>query len=190
MLALRDVNSSPDPDAQTPVIKPDYPRRLIPFSLTDQEGRAVTREDLRGKFVVVDFVLTSCTLTCPFVNAHMQEIARATAGREDVRLVSLTLDPAGDTAAVLANYARGLHADARKWSFLTGDAATMRALVGTSFLPPDTRGEFSYMPGNFAHTQRIVLVDKEGNVMSYFDGLNQQVAAMVLRSIDGGEAGR
>ena len=171
-----------DPDAKTPVIAPDYPRELTAFSLTDQSGHAVTQQDLAGKIVVVDFIFTTCSSTCPYVNAQMEKIQQATPG-QPVRLVSITLDPADDNAGVLARYAPQFRADPARWSFLTGDKDTIHNLVGTSFLPPDTTGEFSYMPGNFAHVQRIVLVDQRGNIVSYFDGLNSNAAEAVLAQI-------
>jgi cytochrome oxidase Cu insertion factor (SCO1/SenC/PrrC family) len=162
-----------DPDAQTPVILPDHPRHLADFSLTDQQGRTVTAHDLQGKIVLVDFIFTSCSVTCPYVNAQMEKIQQATTGNSNVRLLSLTLDPDDDTVDVLAKYAVGFGADPHRWSFLTGDTAAIHELVGTSFLAQDTTGEFSYMPGNFANTQRIVLLDPTGRVVCYFDGLNQ-----------------
>ena len=81
-----------------------------------------------------------------------------------LRLLSLTLDPDDDTVDVLAKYAVGFGADPNRWSFLTGDTAAIRELVGTSFLAQDTTGEFSFMPGNFANTQRIVLVNQAGRI--------------------------
>jgi cytochrome oxidase Cu insertion factor (SCO1/SenC/PrrC family) len=171
-----------DPDANTPVIAPDYQRQLTDFSLTDQAGHSVTRADLAGKIVVVDFIFTSCSVTCPYVNAQMEKIQRATEGKP-VRLLSITLDPADDSAPVLARYAPEFNADPARWSFLTGDKGVIHDLVGTSFLTPDTTGEFAYMPGNFAHVQRIVLVDPSGKVVSYFDGLNQNAADAVLAQI-------
>jgi len=171
-----------DPDTNTPVIAPDYPRQLTEFSLTDQAGHAVTQKDLAGQIVVVDFILTSCSTTCPYVNAQMEKIQQATPG-QPVRLVSITLDPAGDSAPVLARYAPQFNADPARWSFLTGDKDVIHHLVGTSFLPPDTTGEFSYMPGNFAHVQRIVLVAPSGRIVSYYDGLNQNAADAVLAQI-------
>jgi len=169
-------------EADPLVIKPDYARHLVDFSLTDQNGHAVTRQDLQGKIVAVNFVFTSCSIVCPYVNAQMEKIQAATAGDADVRLLSLTLDPGDDMVGVLAKYAPKYHASSR-WSFLTGDQTVMRNLVGTSFLPPDTTGEFSYMPGNFAHTQRIALVDKSGQVVTYFDGLNDGAGDAAIEQI-------
>jgi cytochrome oxidase Cu insertion factor (SCO1/SenC/PrrC family) len=184
MSTLRSSSSTPgpDPDAQTPVILPDHPRGLIDFALTDQLNRTITRADLRHKIVLVDFLFTSCSITCPYVNAQMEKIEQTTKGRP-VRLISLTLDPVDDTVAVLSGYAPSYGADPARWSFLTGDESVIHRLVATSFLPPDTTGAFSYMPGNFAHVQRIVLIDKSGKIVSYFDGLNPKAADTILPQI-------
>jgi hypothetical protein len=39
------------------------------------------------------------------------------------------------------------------------------------------------MPGNFAHTQRIALLDKSGHLVEYFDGLNQNAGDAVVQEI-------
>jgi protein SCO1/2 len=183
MFDLQHPYVAPDPDAQTPVIPPDYPRHLVDFSLIDQSGRAFTRQDLDGKIVVVNFVFTSCSAVCPYVNAQMEKVQQLTSGQPDVRLLSLTMDPVDDTAPVLASYGQGYGQDINRWSFLTGDPTEMRRLVGASFLPPDTTGQFAYMPGNFAHTQRIALLDKSGHLVEYFDGLNQNAGDAVVQEI-------
>ncbi len=183
MFALRGVNSVPDPDAHTPVIAPDYPRQLIDFSLIDQSGHPLSKKDLDGKILVVNFVFTSCSTVCPKVNAQMAKIQQLTDGQSDIRLLSLALDPIDDTPPVLSKYGQIFGQDRTRWSFLTGDESGMRRLVGVSFLPPDTTGEFSYMPGNFAHTQRIALVDPQGHLVKYFDGLNPEAAGAVAEEI-------
>jgi protein SCO1/2 len=183
MFALKSSSSPSDPDAQTPVIAPDYPRHLVDFSLVDQSGHAFTRKELDGKIVVVSFVFTSCAVVCPYVNAQMEKVQQLTAGQSDVRLISLTMDPVDDTAPILARYGQSYGQNASRWSFLTGDETEMHRLVGASFLPPDTTGEFAYMPGNFAHTQRIALVDTKGHLVEYFDGLNQEAGDALVQEI-------
>jgi protein SCO1/2 len=183
MFVLQHPSTPSDPDSQTPIIKPDYPRHLIDFSLVDQSGRVITRKDLVGKIVVVNFVFTSCAAVCPYVNAQMEKIQQLTAGQPDVRLVSLTMDPVDDTPSILERYGQNYGQDINRWSFITGNEAEMHRLVGASFLPPDTTGEFAYMPGNFAHTQRIALVDSQGHLVEYFDGLNQNAGDAVVEEI-------
>ena len=50
---------------------PDHPRRLVDFNLTDRSGRSVTQAELAGKFLVVNFVFTGCSLSCRAVNDRM-----------------------------------------------------------------------------------------------------------------------
>lgn len=158
------------------------PRPLADFQLTERSGRAVNRDDLAGKFLVVNFVFTGCSLTCLAVNDRMSEIQSATAAMPDVQLVSLSVDPASDTPAALTEFAARFKADAERWWFLTGDKAELYRLIESSFIarPPggDTR-----IPGGFAHTDRIMLVDQGGNVCASFNGLKNDVAARVIDEI-------
>ena len=186
MFALNHQGITPEApldEVQPLVIAPDHPRQLVDFSLTDQNGRAVTRADLDGKFLVVSFLFTSCSLTCPRVSQQMAEIQQLTTHQPDVRLVSLTVDPEDDTVPVLAKYGERFGADTNRWLFLTGDDAMLHNLIGTSFLAPDTNDAFAYMPGNFANIERIALVDPQGRVRNYFDGLDSSAPESVVREI-------
>ncbi|MGH7993956.1 MAG: SCO family protein, partial [Limisphaerales bacterium] len=170
-------------DTQPLVIPPDHPRQLVNFSLTDQTGRTVTRVDLNGKFLVVSFLFTSCSLTCPIVSRQMADIQQLTTNQPDVQLVSLTVDPDDDTVPVLATYGKRFGADTNHWLFLTGDNAVIHNPIGASFLSLDTNDAFAYMPGNFADIERIALVDPQGRVRNYFDGLGNGAAEAVAREI-------
>ena len=162
---------------------PDHPRHLVEFNLTDRSGRSVTQADLAGKFLVVNFVFTSCSLSCRAVNDRMEEIQRLVADASDVRLVSLTVDPRSDTPSVLAKFADGYHADTNRWLFLTGDKAELYRVIETSFIPksPELEG---LIPGGFSSTDRIMLVDPEGNVWASFDGLRRNAASAVVAEIE------
>lgn len=164
-------------------IKPDHSRRLVDFSLTDRTGRTVTRAELAGKILVVDFLLTSCSLTCPEVNRRMAEIQQRTADQPDVRFVSLTVDPRTDTPAALMKFGERFGADTNRWLMLTGDKAVLHGLIATSFLTQDLNDPFTYMPGNFSGTERLAVVDARGNVQSYFDGLRPETTAAVIAEI-------
>ena len=139
---------------------------------------------MNGKFLVVSFLFTSCSLTCPVVNRHMAEIQQLTTNQPDVKLVSLTVDPHDDTTAVLAKYGERFGADTNRWLFLTGEKTVLYDLMRTSFLALDLGDSFSYMPGNFSHTERIAVVDPRGQVQAYFDGLNDGVESAVVAEIN------
>jgi cytochrome oxidase Cu insertion factor (SCO1/SenC/PrrC family) len=168
----------------THVIQPDKARQLPNFALTNATGGTVTRAEFKGKILVVSFLLTSCSLTCPEVTKHMTEIQGLTASQPDVRLVSLTVDPRDDTVATLAKYGEKYGADTNRWLFLTGEKTVLYNVISTSFLDQDLNDPFVYMPGNFSHTDRVAVVDSHGRTQAYFDGLREDVAASVMAEIN------
>jgi protein SCO1/2 len=179
----QDASTDNLPDSKPAFIQPDHPRSLVDFALVDSAGRPVTRADLNGKILVVDFLFTSCSLTCPAVNAQMAQIQQLTANQPDIKLVSITVDPRDDTPAVLQKYGTRFGADTNRWVFLTGNKTALYDLIGKSFLAQDANDPFGYMPGNFSHTERIAVMDARGNLRGYFDGLNQNAAGAVIEEI-------
>ena len=164
-------------------LPPDKERQLVNFVFTDSSGREVKRDDMRGKILAVSFLFTSCSLTCPEVSKRMAEIQKLTAGAPDVRLLSLTVDPRSDTPPVLAKWGARFGADTNHWNLLTGDQAQLHFVIGTSFLATETNNPFNSMPGNFGGTDRIAVVDKQGRVRAFFDGLRIETPAAVVAEI-------
>jgi protein SCO1/2 len=80
----------------------EYARTL---SLTDQDGRARTLGDFKGKVVVVFFGYTQCPDVCPTTMAEVAEVKRSLGADGDkVQGVFVTVDPERDTAALLKAY--------------------------------------------------------------------------------------
>jgi cytochrome oxidase Cu insertion factor (SCO1/SenC/PrrC family) len=152
-------------------ILPDKERTLGEFSLTDENG------------LVVSFLFTGCALTCPEVTQRMAEIQQLTATNDDVRLVSLTVDPRSDTPPVLAKWGARFGADTNRWYFLTGNKPVLHGLIAQSFLAQDNSDPFNSMPGNFTGTERIAVVDQHGRTRIYFDGLQPETSAAVVAEI-------
>lgn len=162
---------------------PPHPRRhLTDFTLIDRTGRIVTRAALTNHVLVVNCVFTSCSLSCRAVNDRMAEIQERVADQPDVRLVSLTVDPRTDTPPVLARFADRYRADTNRWLFLTGEKAGLYYLLRTSFLTP-AKELAGIVPGGFADTDRIFLVDARGEVREVFDGLKPGTPQEVVTAI-------
>lgn len=170
-------------NVESRLIPPDHPRQLADFCLIDRTKRAVTRSDLEGKILVVDFLFASCSLTCPAVNNEMAKIQQLTMNLPDVKLVSLTVDPRDDTPGALNKYSGRFGANTNRWLFLTGEKSVIYNLIETSFLTQGLNDPFSYMPGNFSHTERIAIVGAHGRLRGYFNGLNQNTAAAAVKEI-------
>lgn len=97
--------------------------RFADVSLLDQDGMPVRLEqDLVGDhLVVMGFIYTSCTTVCPVVSSIMSKVQQQLGGRvgEEIRLVSISVDPQRDDAKRLAGYARAFQ-HGPGWSWLTG----------------------------------------------------------------------
>ena len=113
----------------------DLPRLwAVPdFALIERNGQSVTRADLLGKAWIASIIFTHCAEECPLVSNHMARLQETFTAEPDVRLVSITVDPAYDTPEVLTRYAQSFAAQPRRWLFLTGDKATIYRLVREGF---------------------------------------------------------
>jgi len=164
--------------------EPNPPRRLEAFTLTDQTGQTVTQADVAGKFAIVNFVHTSCSISCLEVNRQMATVQQLTAGQDDVRLLSLTVDPRTDTPPVLAEFGAKFGADSNRWHLLTGEKAALYELIETSFLKRDEQSQPSPMPGGFQDVDYIAVVDRAGNVRRYFSGMKATAPAAIVKFLD------
>ena len=174
------------PSDATPIKSqlPDQLRQLGAFTFTDQTGRPVTQAEVAGKFAVVNFIHTSCSISCLQVNQQMAEVQRLTAGQDDVRLLSFTVDPRTDTPPVLAEFGRKFGTDAARWSMLTGSKAELYALIETSFLKREPLARDNPMPGGFLDADRIAVVDRTGQVRRYFDGMRSETPAVIVKFLN------
>jgi protein SCO1/2 len=102
------------------------PARAADFTLTDQNGAPFHMGSTDGKVVVLTFLYTHCTDTCPFLALKLKEAAAqlgADAGR--TVFVAVTTDPARDTQKVIADYSRAVGLS-DTWHFLTGSLPSVQ----------------------------------------------------------------
>lgn len=157
---------------------------LPDFELTDQSGAAFTKESLRDKIWVSNFMFTSCPTVCPMLTQRMSLIADRVAHLSEVHLLSFSVDPETDTPEVLARYAAGYSVDHNQWSFLTGDPAIMKAAIEEGFKvsmggPIDRKDLSSVM-----HGTRFVLGDGDGNIRGYYDVETDAGIDLLIHEID------
>ena len=94
--------------------------------LVTQDGKTVHfySDLLKGKMVVINFIYTKCTDSCPMETAKLAQVQRLLGDRvgRDVFFYSISIDPQRDTPAELKGYADKFHVKPG-WLFLTGDKA-------------------------------------------------------------------
>lgn len=146
---------------------------LPAFELEDTAGQTVSRSNLEGVVWVADFGLTRCRGICPVLAKRMGEIqagVKADPELGGVQLFTIAVDPAHDTREVLAAYAEEVGADPGRWNFLRSDQATVWTLVreGFGFAVGESIGDETTP---IMHTQKMVLVDRQGRVRGFYDGM-------------------
>ncbi len=75
------------------------------FKLTDHQGRMRQLADFKGQVVIVFFGYTQCPDVCPTTLSAMREVMTRLGDSADrVQVLFVSLDPARDSAEVLAQY--------------------------------------------------------------------------------------
>lgn len=134
------------------------------FTLTDQDGRAISDQDLRGKTWIAAFIFTSCADTCPMMSHKMQSLQSAI-DDPNVKLVSFTVDPERDSPEVLKKYAKRFNADSRRWLFLTGTPQQMKEV--NAGMHVDVTQATANTP--LQHSTHFFLIDAKGHIRGIFD---------------------
>jgi protein SCO1/2 len=138
------------------------------FQLVEsRSGRLVGPADFRGKICVYDFIFTNCKGPCPVMAVNMGELYRIYKSSEKVQFISISVDPERDTLEALKEYAALQGVDDDRWVFLRGPIDTVAYICENEFmLSADD------LPGG--HTTKFILVDRQGLIRSYHDGLSEE----------------
>jgi len=128
--------------------------RAANFTLGDQEGRSVSLADSAGRVRVIVFLRSRCRSTCP---VSVQTIRGALddlgAGRGDVDVLGISVNPREDTRAHVRRFLRIGHAGGFL-HYLVGSRAALRPVWKRYGIHPETKNE--------DHTAFVLLVDRRG----------------------------
>ena len=149
------------------------------FSLTERSGRTFNSSELKGKLWIADFVFTHCAGPCPLISGEMKRLQEQFKGRNDIRLVSFSVDPERDTPEVLSAYADRYGADPARWIFLTGEKAHVFDIIQRYFhlgVSENIGDDLDPV----AHSTKFVLVDTSGQIRGYYDSQDRRsINAMI-----------
>lgn len=113
----------------------DYRRSVRPYAipdveLTDADGRPVRLRDLLATNdpVMMNFIFTTCGTICPVMVKVFADVpASLGAQAQNLRRVSISIDPDHDTPAQLKAYAKHFKVG-DSWKLLTGRTQDIRAV--------------------------------------------------------------
>jgi protein SCO1/2 len=148
------------------------------FRFTDENGKTFGTNELKGKVYIANFMFTSCKTACPILLKKVQTVQHRIRGVIDrAAIVSFTVDPETDTSKVLFDKARELKANPIVWRFLTASPEDTKKLLVDGFKVPVGEKEIANSIMDVAHSNKLVLVDQDGNIRGYYsienDGINK-----------------
>lgn len=146
--------------------------KVADFTLTNQDERVTSLDDLTNHVWVADIIFTRCAGACPIMTRQMKQLQEALPDSSPARLISLTTDPDYDSPVILQRYAQHYGANSNRWLFLTGTktqlaglAATSLKLGATPVAPADQKSPVDL----FIHSTIFVAVDKHARLRGIFE---------------------
>jgi len=170
-------------DADTPPVKvtesgsrtvlDSSAKRMERFTLTRQDGTKFDSQEMDGHIWVTNFFFASCPHSCQTLMMRVKKLQEEF-GPQGAKFVSITCDPADDTAAVLEKYAKGIGADTSRWSFLTGDIKQINK-IGRHF--------YQMFVDEEQHNDYLVIIDRAGKIRGHFDSTNPTSYGVAKRQL-------
>jgi protein SCO1 len=145
------------------------------LTLTDQEARPVNLSSLKGNYVLINFIYTTCAGTCPTLTAKMAAVEKNLPSElgKNVRLISVTLDPEHDDSARLLKYANEHGADSADWIFLTGTPTQIDSYLAIFNIKRTREAD-----GSIDHVTTSFLLGPDGRQIRQYDGISVSPSTM------------
>ncbi|WP_454802825.1 SCO family protein [Mucilaginibacter phyllosphaerae] len=151
------------------------------FVFLNSDSTLIKGDFVRGKVWVINYFFTSCPSICPKMMAGMQQIQQAFPNDSQIRLISLTVDPYHDTPAKLKRYAATKNIGTQQWQLGTGSKPDLYRFARNGLFITATDGDGG--AGDFIHSDKIVLVDKDSHIRGYYDGTDGDEIARLIKDI-------
>jgi protein SCO1/2 len=166
--------------AMEPAVGEEVPN----FSLVNQNARAISLYQYRGRALVLTFIYTRCPLPdyCPLMTERFAEIDRALMAEpplyERTRLLSISVDADYDKPDVLRAYGAeqtaGIGAaDFSHWEFASGSKAEIKNIADYFGL------EYWAEADQIIHSLRTAIISPDGKLVRLYRG-NEWQAADIL----------
>jgi protein SCO1 len=151
------------------------------MTFTNQLGKQVTLDDLKGKIIVVDFFFTRCPTICPGLTRNMKKLQESFAKNDSiVQFLSVTVDPVHDSVPQLRKFANSFNANHDTWWFVTAGKNELKefALKEMKANVADTEVDTA-----FVHTENFFLLDKNRVIRGWYNAFDTVKQAQLARTI-------
>jgi protein SCO1/2 len=144
----------------------------LPLVLTDQHGKARDWRERRGKPQLVAMFYSSCRYICPLIVESGKAVDRqlTPAQRAGLGVLFISMDPARDTPARLAQLVRERRIDDARWTLAAPRPGDVRGVAGVL----DIRYR-QLSDGEFNHTSALILLDADGRILARTEKIGSDI---------------
>lgn len=176
-----DLSRSTDHDYDVPVpgtYQLPIVKRAADGEVLNSTGQPMRLSELtHGRVTVMSFIYTRCAAAkaCPMATGVLRQLHRIS--EEDaslamnMRLVSISFDPAGDTPERMAAYSAGAanRTSAAEWRFITtASQEKLRPILEAYGQSVDVKANPKDPTGPLNHVLRVFLIDRDGNIRNIY----------------------
>ena len=151
------------------------------IQFTNQLGKTVSLDDLKGKILVIDFFFTRCPSICPGLARSMKRLQDSFLKNDSiVQFISISVDPEHDSVPQLRKFADRYNVNHDTWWVVTGnkkeiyDFALNELKAGLADTEVDSA---------FIHTENFFLLDSNRVVRGWYNGFDTVKQAQLVRDI-------
>ena len=152
------------------------------MTFTNQLGKVVTLDSLRGKILVIDFFFSRCPSICPLMAKSMKKLQSSFTNSNDsiVQFISISIDPEHDSVPQLRKFANRYTNNHDSWWFVTGnkkdiyDFALNELKASIADVNVDTA---------FIHTENFFLLDRNRVVRGWYNAFDTIKQAKLVSDI-------
>jgi len=147
------------------------PRPLADFKLTDNRGKAFTKESLKGHWTMLFFGYTNCPGICPTTMTELNKMHKLLKEKKIEKLptvVMISIDPRRDTRWRLNRYVKGFNKDFLSARGSKRQVKKMTRELGIVYLTVKDAKVKDKKKYTIDHSGTVVLVDPHGDVYAFF----------------------
>lgn len=142
----------------------------------NDSGKIVQLQDLKGQWVILAMMYTSCQASCPLIVQKMRKLETlVTQHGKKTDFLLITFDPKRDTPAKLKAYRAKIGVDEAHWHFWSGsegDTRKLSMLLGMKYAQDPESGEFM-------HDNQIILMRPDGTIAHKLQTLGEDPLGII-----------
>jgi len=167
------------------------PGEIVPdFVFTNQDGKAISLHQFRGKVLMVTFIYTRCPFAdfCPRMSSNFESVYKqfgSNPSLAEAQLLSVSFDPEYDSPKVLRNYGFSVahtHDAAmfRHWEFAVPKPDDLPKIAEFFALTVKPEG------GLITHNLSTAVIGPDGKIVNCYHGGDWQVSDLIKDAASAG----